>query len=168
MPDGYGVPTGEEGMLPWSHASERLVRARNYWIGTTQPDGQPHAMPVWGVWVNETLYFGMDPRTRTARNLAANPALVVHLESGDDVVILKGTAEVVTNAALLARIGKFFAAKYEGGEEPGEEPGGAEGDAGGAEGDAGGGGMYAVRPRVAYAWSQFPGNATRWRFGERG
>src|SRR3712207_5164688 len=69
MPAGYGVPTTTEGMLPWSHVSERMASALNYWIGTTRPDGRPHAVPVWGAWVDETFYFEGGPDTRRGRNL---------------------------------------------------------------------------------------------------
>ena len=143
---GYGVPTSDEGLLPWSHVAERLEQARNYWVGTAGMDGRPHAVPVWGAWVDGALYFGAGPRT--GRNLAANPAVVIHLESGDDVVILEGTAEEVTNPdpSFVGRYADAFAAKYD------WRP------------DTAGG--YVLRPRVAYAWSKFPGDATRWRFGD--
>ena len=141
---GYGVPENDEGLLPWSHVVERLERARNYWIVTAGANGRPHAMPVWGGWVDGALYFGAGPRS--ARNIAANPKVVVHLESGDDVVILEGTAEEVKNAdpAFVARFADAYAAKYDW--RP-EEVGG-----------------YVLRPRVAYAWTKFPQDATRWRF----
>lgn len=35
------------GKLPWLWATERLTEARNYWIVTTRPTGQPHSRPVW-------------------------------------------------------------------------------------------------------------------------
>jgi len=54
------------------------------------------------------FYFGGGPQTVWARNLARSPQIVVHLESGDEVVILEGTAERHTedntSAALLTRI----------------------------------------------------------------
>jgi len=61
-------------------------------------DGLPHAVPVWGVWVDGALYFGTDRRSRKARNLATNQGAVVHLESGDDAVILEGFAEEITSS----------------------------------------------------------------------
>lgn len=162
LPAGYGVPASGEGLLAWSHAAERLARARNYWIGTTLPDGTPHAVPVWGVWVDGRLFFGMDRRTRTARNLERSPAIVVHLESGDDVVILKGRVEVVTDRALLRRAGEIGAAKYGGGTGSGDAASDAEAD---NEGNGGAGHrVYAVSPRAAYAWDNFPENVTRWHF----
>ncbi len=141
---GYDVPENDEGMLPWSHVTERLERARNYWVGTVGANGQPHAVPVWGAWVDGGLYFGGGPRTM--RNIAANPAVVIHLESGDDVVILEGVAEEVTNPdpSFVARYADAVEAKYEWRPE-----------------EAGG---YVLRPRVAYAWSKFPGDATRFHF----
>lgn len=71
----------------------RLETARSYWLCTTTPDGAPHAAPVWGVVINRVLYLYSERRTIKARNLAADPRVVVHLESADDVVIVRGTAE---------------------------------------------------------------------------
>src|SRR5207253_5002058 len=92
LPRDYGVPDVEEGMVSWSWAVARLEKARNYWFSTTRPDGRPHAMPAWAVWLDGVLYFEGSPLTRRARNVTANPAIVVHLESGDEVVILEGEA----------------------------------------------------------------------------
>src|SRR5919201_4134359 len=90
LPKGYGVPASEAGMVAWSWAVEQLERARNYWFSTTRPDGRPHAMPAWAVWLDDALYGS--PETRRGRNLALNRAIVVHLESGDHVVVLEGEA----------------------------------------------------------------------------
>ena len=43
--------------------------------------------------MNHTLYLYSERRTVKARNLAADPRLVLHLESAEDVVIVRGTAE---------------------------------------------------------------------------
>ncbi len=155
MPKGYGVPDDEAGMLPWSYAGERLAGALTYWVGTTRPDGRPHAMPIWGAWVDDTFYFEGGPDTRRGRNLAANPAVVVHIESGEDIVILEGTAEAITtpDPALAARVADAFAAKYlpKFGYRPDPESWNQ-------------GGLYAVRPRVVFAWNEFPKTATRYLF----
>src|SRR5918912_177072 len=97
MPKGYGIRTDDEGQLPWIWAEERLADARNYWIATTSPNRTPHVMPVWGVWLDGAVCFGTDRQSRKARNLAANPAVAVHLESGDEVVVLHGPAVKVTD-----------------------------------------------------------------------
>jgi hypothetical protein len=160
---GYGVPKSRKGLLAWSHVSERMTQARNYWIGTTDADGAPHAVPVWGVWLDDTLYFS-GGQTHWSRNLAANPAAVVHLESGDDVVIIKGTVERVTDRAVVKRAGRAGAVKYEGAKDTGDD---ASADSEDDTGDTSSGeGIFALRPRVAYAWSQGLASATRWRFGD--
>src|SRR3712207_802185 len=98
---GYGIHPAADGLLDWSQVTAQLEQARNYWVATTRPDGRPHAAPVWGVWLDGAFYFGTGRTSVKGRNLAANPALTVHLESGDDAVILEGVAEPVTDPALL-------------------------------------------------------------------
>jgi hypothetical protein len=147
---GYGIRREAEGLLPWSFVEERMAAAREYWVATVDPDGRPHLTPVWGLWVDGVFYFGSGPRTRKARNLAENPNVAVHPE-GDDVVILEGVAEVVTDPdpALSERVYAASAAKYGMGSHSIE-------------------GYYAVRPRVAFAWtgSSLTQTATRWVLGD--
>ena len=117
FPEGYQVGAGDEPVLPWSHAVQWLEQARNYLLATTWPDGRPHVAPIWGVQVDGGFSFDGIPTARWARNLAANPSISVHLESGDDVVIFDGTAEDlerVTDAALAARIVDRWETKYGG------------------------------------------------------
>ncbi len=150
MPRGYAIAADREGLLPWSWAEERLTAARNYWLATTRPDGRPHVMPVWGLWLEGTLYFSTARYSRKARNLAARPDAVAHLESGDEAVILEGAVHEVTDAARLARFIDAYEAKYRFRPEPHDVANA----------------VYALRPRVAFAWREqdFPVSATRWRF----
>ena len=156
MPDSYGLAPASEGeILPWSWAEERLTQARNYWIVTVRPDGRPHAAPVWGAWVDGAFYFGTGDDSRKGRNIAADPRAVVHLESGDDVVVLEGVMEAVTDPEGIRRFEKGFNPKY--------------GFAGGPEEMdmvALGAVVYRMAPQVAFGWTEanFPQNATRWVF----
>jgi nitroimidazol reductase NimA-like FMN-containing flavoprotein (pyridoxamine 5'-phosphate oxidase superfamily) len=147
MPEGYGIPKNSEGMLAWSDIRTHLENARLYWVSTTRPDGRPHAVPIWGAWVDDTFYFEGSPDTRRGRNLAVNPAVVVHIERGDLAVIVEGFAEMVSSMdqTLFTRIADSFEQRYTYRPESSE-------------------GMYAVRPRVVLAWDTFPTSATRWRF----
>ena len=157
MPEGYGVRKSGDGMLPWDWARERLEGAVIYWVGTTRPDGRPHASPIWGAWVDDAFWFEGSPETRRGKNLAANPAVALHIERGEDVVIVEGVAEEVTgpDEALAARVVDGFARKYEPSHGYRPDP------SGWAEG-----GLYAVRPRTVLGWGAFPTTATRWRFDE--
>jgi hypothetical protein len=115
MPRGYAVADDEGTLLPWSRVIERLDRAINYWLATMRPEGRPHVTPVWGVWVDGALYFDGIPTAHWARNIAANPTVSMHLESGDDVVVLEGVAEdveQVEDAHLANRIVGAWDAKY--------------------------------------------------------
>ena len=77
----------QDNALTWTEVARRLAGARTYWLGTTMPSGAPHAAPVWGAVAGETLYLYSERSTVKARNLAADPRAVVHLESGEDVLI---------------------------------------------------------------------------------
>jgi hypothetical protein len=142
--------------LPWHWATVRLTEARNYWIATTRPDGQPHCRPVWGIWLEGAFYFSTG--SLAAENLAANPAITVHLESGSEVVILEGSAEPVSDATLVERVVGLYKRKYQWDTDPNDQSGP----------------FYAVRPQVAFGWlsdasgldrgAAFHGTATRWRF----
>ena len=149
-PAGYAFPQDAAKLLAWSHAERRLEQAHSYWLATTSPDGRPHVTPLWGVWVEGALYFDGHPGTRWARNIAVNPAVCVHLESGDDVVILDGMAEdVTTNETLAERIIAAWLAKY-----------------GKLAPDPAGSGLIRVRPRVGRGWShESLKDGARWRFG---
>ncbi|HET6261340.1 MAG TPA: pyridoxamine 5'-phosphate oxidase family protein, partial [Chloroflexia bacterium] len=155
MPEGYGIPKSIEGVLPWSYVSDMMSNALNYWIGTTRPDGRPHAVPIWGVWVDESFYFECGPNTRRGRNLAANPAVVVHIERGDEVVILEGTTEQIENPdpSLAERLAEASGAKY--GPQYNYQP---------KPDSRQEGGLCVVHPTVAFAWTKFPEDCTRWRF----
>lgn len=147
---GYGISTKPEGLLDWSELSAAFARSHNYWVTTTRSDGRPHAAPVWGVWLNETLYFSTGEKSVKGRNLARNPEVVAHLESGDDVFMLEGTVETVTDRSELESFVDAYEAKYALRLNL-DEPIGI---------------FYAVRPRLAHGWHEknFPESATTWRF----
>jgi PPOX class probable F420-dependent enzyme len=98
-------------MLTWTEVAGSLAPWRNYWICTVGADG-PHAAPVWGVVVDGALYFFTEDGTVKARNLTRDPRVLVHLESGDDVVIVRGTVELVGRPGECPDVVAAFAAKY--------------------------------------------------------
>jgi len=150
LPPEYGVPAHTKGLLPWSHVADRMAKAMHYWICTAGAGGEPHATPVDGLWLDDCLYFGGSPHTRRQRNLAANPSVCVHLESGSDVVILQGEARPERpDAALAKRLADSSTRKYGYGQKP-EEYERTD--------------VHVFRPRVAFAWTNLPKDATRWQF----
>jgi len=146
FPSSYGISADAEGLLEWAWADERLAASRNYWIASTRSDGSPHAAPVWGLWIDGAVVFSTSPESRKGRNLVRDPRVAVHLESGDEVVLLEGEVERIE---LDERYAEAYERKYGFRPEPGP------------------GLWFKVCPRRAYAWSEadYPGTATRFDFG---
>jgi len=153
---GYGILDASEGrgLLPWDWAVERLIKARNYWVATTCPDGRPHCVPVWGVWLDDAFYFSSGAKSRKARNLAANPNCVVCPEDGTQAVSLEGVAEKISDMETIRRIVEAYNPKYQWDLKP--------------ETVLDMGPMFAVRPRKVIAVDatpgEFQGSPTRWQF----
>lgn len=156
IPAGYGISQSESGLLTWRQVEEQLEQAHNYWVCTTRLDGRPHAIPVWGLWYEGRFYFGSDPESRKGRNLAANPAIIVHLESGDDTVIVEGEAARIVDAGLRKRLLPAYVEKYNLGATLDADTS--------AEDDASV--YYVVNPQTVLAWQErdYPNTATRFRF----
>jgi Pyridoxamine 5'-phosphate oxidase len=73
----------------------RLRKGRQYWIATTRPDGAPHLMVVWGVWLQESFWFSTGASSRKARNLAVNPRCSIGTDNAAEAVIVEGTVESI-------------------------------------------------------------------------
>lgn len=148
---GYGIASTAHDVetFPWPDVEERLRAARNYWVVSVRTGGRPHAMPVWGVWSDGMLCFSTDLGSVKGRNLRERPDVVVHLESGDDVVILEGRAEVLRDRPALERFVEVYDAKY-GHRIDVDNPSFT---------------VFALRPVCVLSWLEraFPATATRWR-----
>ncbi len=148
---GYGLPKGTKGLLPWGWAEQRLKKSHNYWITTVRPDGSPHTMVVWGLWLDGRFYFSTGQQSRKARNLAANPKCILCTERADEAVIIEGEARLVAGPrprGFFARYEKKYSwdmSAYQ------EEP------------------IFEFRPRVAFGLAEKKAlnAATRWKFGKR-
>ena len=149
---GYGIQdeNSGKGLLPWSYAVERLTNARGYWLATTRPDGRPHVMPIWGVWIDDAYYFSSGTQSRKAKNLAANANCTIGVEPADEAIILEGVAELIDDVELKKRFGELYTEKYKWDTEGSDEP------------------VYRVNPKVVFYFSTAPeaftNSATRWTF----
>lgn len=152
---GYGVPKSRKGLLPWRWADDRMKKSHNYWITTVKPDGSPHTMVVWGLWLDRRFLFSTGRHSRKARNLAENRGCVVCTEKANEAVILEGVGEEVVDVAVRRKFLRLAERKYAFDMGPFEEdilslkeP------------------IFAVRPKVAFGLDErnFANAATRWRF----
>jgi hypothetical protein len=157
MPDGYGVPETTHGLLDWSSVEAKLEAATEFWLATTRPDGRPHVVPRWGVWLDGAFFYDGSPMTRHVRNLAENPACALHLESGTDVVILEGSSR--PSAPIGPDLGGRLSARYV--QSYGDRGYAPPPD---AWSDGHAGGMRIFAPRTGLAWADFPVDVTRFHF----
>ena len=146
--DGYGVPQTNDGALPWQWALERFSRSHNYWLTTVRPDGAPHVMPVWGVWLEGGWYFSTSVTSRKSRNLEHSPKCVVCNENAEEAVILEGTAQRLKDDEIPKQAFVDYKAKYEWELDPKRGP------------------VWRVTPQVVFAMpeQQFPQDVTKWIF----
>ena len=148
----YGVDaSATAGMLEWDWVDARMAAARNYWICTTRADGRPHTAPVWGAWVDGTLYFGTDSQSVKARNLTRDKRVAMHLDSGDECIIFEGEVlPAALDGEMMRRVSKVYIDKYK------LDP----------QLDETSSLLFRVKPQKVFAWRErdFPESATCWRF----
>jgi hypothetical protein len=162
--DRYGDPP-----LPWSRPRDLLAASPppsgdplTFFLGTSRPDGRPHAAGVGSVWSDGDLYFTSGPGTRKTRNLAANPACTISVKLEGIDLVLEGEAARVTDRATLEQMAGLFRA--------GGWPAEVDGDAFTAPFSAPSAGpppwhLYRFRFHTAVGVATAePYGATRWRF----
>jgi nitroimidazol reductase NimA-like FMN-containing flavoprotein (pyridoxamine 5'-phosphate oxidase superfamily) len=155
----YGDPGADA--TPWTTAQERFAAAEVAWLTTVRPDGRPHVTPLLTVWFDGAPHICTGDHERKARNLAANPHVVLTtganaLHGGLDLVV-EGRAERVTDPARLRSLAEAWERKY-----------GSEWHFDVREGGfAGGDGLalvFRVEPTTAFGFGKEPYSQTRWRF----
>jgi hypothetical protein len=142
--------------VSWEYVAAQLTGARHYWLCSVRPDGRPHCVPRWAVYVDGKIYYDGSPETRHARNIKENPNVSLHLESGRQAIILEGTSQPAgkPSAELAGKLSAAYKAKYS-----------ADGYA--PEPDQwNGGGLYVFTPRQCLAWTVFNEDPTKFVFSE--
>jgi hypothetical protein len=142
--------------VSWEYVEQRLIEAKNYWLCSVRPDGRPHAVPRWAVYVDRKIYYDGSPETRHARNILENSHVTLHLESGDQAVILEGTAEPAGRPPpeLAQKLAQAYRGKYA---AHGYAPEPDQWD---------GGGLYVFTFQKAIAWTNFMDDPTKFVFDD--
>ncbi len=149
---GYELSAKKAKVLPWKWAADRLKRSRQYWIATTRPNGAPHLMIIWGVWLDDSFWFSTGTASRKARNLAANPGCAIGTDDAGEAVILEGTVETIDAAhAEFDRFAAAYKKKYAWDVREMAQP------------------VHRFRPAVGFGLCEkrFEQTATRWDFRRR-
>jgi Pyridoxamine 5'-phosphate oxidase len=161
--DRYGSPA-----IPWSRPRDLLAAETPqsdipFFLGTSRPDGRPHAAGIGALWLDGDLYFTSGRDARKAHNLAANPACTISARLEGIDLILEGDAAQVTDQPTLEAV----ASRYRAGGWPVE----VAGDAFTAPYSAPSAGpppwnLYRFTFHTAFGVATAePHGATRWRFG---
>jgi hypothetical protein len=142
-------PRKKARLLPWKWAAKRLKKSRQYWIATTRPDGAPHLMIIWGLWLDDSFWFSTGTKSRKARNLAANPKCVIGTDDAAKAVILEGSVELIhAKSPEYAIFAKRYEKKYIWDVRKMGQP------------------VYRFRPNLGFGLfeKKFEQSATRWSF----
>lgn len=106
--DGSGAPP-----IPWERVRERLEEdagiSPTHWLATVRPDGMPHVMPVWTVWVDDAFYFVAGSTMRKRKNLAQNAHCIIAVASKGLDLVIEGEATKVSDETRLQRIANAYA-----------------------------------------------------------
>jgi hypothetical protein len=142
--------------VAWEMAEQRLAEAKNYWLCSVYPDGRPHVIPRWAVYVDGKIYYDGSPETRHARNIAQNPRVALHLESGDQALIVDGAAKEAgkPSVELAAEIAAAYRAKYT---RFGYSPQPDQWNEGG---------LFVFTPKKVLTWTNFMDDPTRFTLGD--
>ena len=140
--------------VSWDQVVRKLTDAVNYWICSVRPNGHPHAVPKWAVFVEGKIYYDGSLETRHAKNISKNPHVSLHLESGSDVVIVEGLAQEIQNPerGLAEKIANSYSCKYS---ELGYSPQPDQWDDGG---------LYEMRINKVIVWTCLQDDPTKFVF----
>nr|HET6903439.1 TIGR03667 family PPOX class F420-dependent oxidoreductase [Ktedonobacteraceae bacterium] len=93
-----------------AHIDQRLRSDIMIWFNTVRADGRPHSVAVWFLWDGEQFLIFSRPKTQKVRNVRQNPHVVLALDNtdnGEDVIVVEGTAELITDPDVNATIAAY-------------------------------------------------------------
>lgn len=103
---------------PWRTTRDLFASADLAWISTVRPDGRPHVTPLVPVWSEGAAYFTTGADEQKAKNLSANPAVVITTGCNDWTqgidVMVEGVAHRVTDRDALERLAEVWRMKWNG------------------------------------------------------
>lgn len=152
FPKGYADHPKSE--VPWEYVEKQLTESMHYWMCSVRPNGRPHVVPRWAVYLDGKIYYDGSPETRHALNILNNPHVSVHLEDGQKAIILEGESAPAGKPSpdLAKRLAAAYKTKYK---KEGYAPKPDQWDEGG---------LFVFTPRQCIAWTVFFENPTKFVF----
>jgi nitroimidazol reductase NimA-like FMN-containing flavoprotein (pyridoxamine 5'-phosphate oxidase superfamily) len=151
----HGYADKPVSFLTWDWVAAQLTESKHYWLCSVRPDGRPHVVPRWCVYLDGKIYYDGSSETIHVRNIEANPNVSLHLESGSQAIILEGTAAPAGKPA--PELAKRLSQAYKKYKELGYSPKPNSWD---------NGGLFVFTPRQCLAWSNFTQDPTKFIFEE--
>lgn len=96
------------------HADQRLRSNIIAWLTTVGANGRPYTSPVWFLWDGKTILIFSQPEKQKVRNLRKNAQVTLALDDtkeGEDVVVVEGTAELLSDPNV-SMVQPAFVEKY--------------------------------------------------------
>lgn len=103
---------GENTVAEWLDAQAQFQQATKYWLTTINPNGKPHVMPIFSIWLDDCVYFTSNPDAQKAKNIAQNPHCVITADGKTLDVIIEGEVQRVTDKDTLEKVRQRYADKY--------------------------------------------------------
>jgi PPOX class probable F420-dependent enzyme len=88
----------------------RLAEERIIWLTTVSGSSKPEPRPVWFLWDGEAFLIYSRRNTFKERHINENPSVALHFDGngqGGDIVVFKGKAEIVKDAAPADQISTY-------------------------------------------------------------
>jgi general stress protein 26 len=85
-------------------------------LATINPDGTPHAVPIWPIVIGDELYVETETVSRKAKNLRERPTFsyVIGLRPWGPAAMLSGTGVEVEDEGTRAKVRELTAIRYYG------------------------------------------------------
>jgi len=149
LPQGYA--DNPVSYVDWEWVAAQMNDAKHYWMCSVRPDGRPHVVPRWGVFIDNKFYYDGSPETRHAQNIMENSQVSLHLESGSQAVIMEGSSKPAgqPDPEFAKKLAEAISGKYT---SDGYSPKPDQWDEGG---------LYVFIPRQCIAWTVFYENPTK-------
>jgi len=109
-------PEGTAGLKPWS--GPRAPREIPQLLDCHHAARPPASHAGLGIWWQDAFWFSTGPRTRKAKNIAADPHVVIGTEKADEAVILEGLGEEIKDRSVWKQLVQIYNTKYGGDVEP--------------------------------------------------
>jgi F420H(2)-dependent biliverdin reductase len=98
---------------PTAAELERLLTEANVWMATVRPDGRPHLVPIWFVWVDSKFWIATGRTAVKVNNLRASALMSVALEDGNRPIVAEGPVTLHdTLDAVPTEVAIAFRSKY--------------------------------------------------------